>query len=72
MRTIGILACCSDRRQQLIGRHHLLRQQDVAQLARAHLLLFVERFGHLLFGGGVLLHQHLADARTDVEARHRR
>ena len=24
--------------------------------------------GHLLFGGGVLLDQHLADARADLEA----
>ena len=64
-----------DGAHQLLGRDHLIDDQDFAKLARPQVVLRLQGLLDLRLRGAVLLHQHIADAlpqleTPDVAARH--
>ena len=67
MRTSGILCLALDRLEQLLGVTICCVTRMSPSLLVAQLVLHVDRLVDLLVRGAVLLDQHLADARAELE-----
>ncbi len=57
-----------ERKQQLVGRHDAAADEDVAELLVAQAILLLRGALDLLRGGRMLLDEHVAQARADVDA----